>query len=82
MLRNFVLLVGLAAGASPALAKRDAPPPARAAQRFDFDDDEVIATPAAPNETRVDGRVAPSHPSLIRVRTSFRPELLKSAEDR
>jgi hypothetical protein len=56
------------------------PQPAPRPQRFDFDDDEVQGTIVQPSEDRVDGRRPHDFPSLIRVRTTFVPELVKSAD--
>lgn len=66
----------------PALAKQpnkpDAPPKS---QRFDFDDDEVRGGFDGPTQELVGGRIEVRHSSLIRVRTDFRPELIRTADD-
>jgi hypothetical protein len=46
-----------------------------------FDDDEVIATGIGPDGFPVDAAVHPKHLSLLKPRDSFKPELLKSAEN-
>ena len=64
-----------------ALAKKPAPadaPPA--AKHYDFDDDPVEVELPSAEGMGVDSLVRQSHPSLIRVRTTFVPELVKSSE--
>jgi hypothetical protein len=63
--------------ATPALAQR--PPKV---QKFDFDNDVVEAGRPLPQLEVVGSATRGRHPSLIRVRTTFVPELMKSAENR
>ncbi len=61
------------------------PPKARQAYdvpktHYDFDDDPVEGGFARPEDAFVDPRLAAKQRSLIRVRTDFIPELLKSAD--
>ena len=76
-------LVTLLALPSLALAQdHRAKPEPPAAKRFDFDDDLVEASRPLPPVEVVSTVGRHGFPSLIRVRTTFVPELLRSAEDR
>lgn len=70
--------------AGPVLAKRPPveKPDAPAVKRFDFDDDQVEAGRALPLYEVVDALKGARHESLVHPRTTFVPELIKSAEDR
>jgi hypothetical protein len=48
---------------------------------YEFDDDNVEGNLVRPDDSWIESRRAAKHSSLIRMRTSFVPELLKSAED-
>lgn len=48
--------------------------------RFDFDNDEVEASPMRPNGETVDGIRKLRQSSLVQARTNFKPEMLKSVE--
>jgi hypothetical protein len=71
-----VLLVATTAWARP----RPSPTPPPRAQRMEFDDDEVNGTLLGPEGDPVPGKPPIGHPSLIRVRQTFVPELLRSAD--
>lgn len=62
--------------------KLPAPEPPPKAQKLDFDDDIVDGALWAPEGSVVDRTRPVKHETMIRVRTSFVAELLKSAEDR
>ena len=84
MRTRIVCLLGALAFSAPALAAKKLNPaeqPAKA-QRFDFDDDEVTAGVALPQGEVVGARTGMRFESLIRTRTTFVPELVKSADDR
>lgn len=49
--------------------------------RYDFDDDVVEGELMRPDEMLVDVTKKAKHSTLIKIRTDFIPELLKSAED-
>ena len=68
--------------AAPALAQRPPVSPAPKVQRFDFDNDVVEADRSLPAVEMVLSRGPSRHASLIRVRTTFVPEMLKSAAER
>ena len=74
-----VLSIGGPALAKRAPADQSEPTPVK---HFDFDDDQVEAGRALPLYEVVEGRRGVRHESLVRPRTTFVPELLKSAEDR
>jgi hypothetical protein len=85
-----VLLPVVLAGvlqAAPEPARTDVPSPDRAPERagrvrrLEFDPDEITGHLARPEGTVVPGRTRRKHPSLIRVREHFVPEILASAED-
>jgi hypothetical protein len=47
---------------------------------YDFDDDQVEGTLVQPDTDLITGRLRSSHESLVRLRTTFQPEMLKSVE--
>lgn len=47
---------------------------------YDFDADEVVGTMVSPDSVMVDGRLGPKFGSMLKPRTSFQPELLKSVD--
>jgi hypothetical protein len=47
---------------------------------YDFDDEEVDGTLIQPDTDLVTGRLKATHDSLVRARTTFQPEMLKSVE--
>lgn len=49
-------------------------------QRFDFENDEVEGVLVGPDGLRVPGVTPIQHPSLIEIRASFVPEMLKTLE--
>ncbi len=51
------------------------------AKHYEFEADTLEGDIARPMSDTVTGRVEPKHPSLIRVRTAFVREIVKSAED-
>lgn len=79
----------LPALAAPALADQPAPAPDPAAPatvyapvtEHVFGGEEVEGRTARPDGERVEGRTGPRLTSLVRVRESFRAELLQSAAD-
>jgi hypothetical protein len=76
-----LMLLALPAGAKPTQPK---PPPAEGARvqaHYDFDDDLVEGGVLSPDGVIVDSRRPIKHSSLIKIRDTFVPELLKSAED-
>lgn len=62
--------------------KRDGAPTVSYKQRtnYDFDDEEVQGTLVQPDTDLVTGRRKATHESLVRLRTTFQPEMLKSVE--
>jgi hypothetical protein len=75
---------GGSAQAEPRDGSRKTPPAldgAAARTHYEFDDDSVEGNLVRPDDSWIDSRRAAKHSSLIRMRTSFVPELLKSAED-
>jgi hypothetical protein len=82
MTRIVCLLGALIVSAPVLAAKQNARAEASKPQRFDFDDDEVTAGVSLPQGEVVGARTAIGFESLIRVRTTFVPELVKSAQDR
>jgi hypothetical protein len=52
------------------------------AKHFDFDDDVVETDTVSPEGFPINSKIPPKFESLIKMRTSFKSELLKSAEDR
>jgi hypothetical protein len=76
------VLFTTSASARVARAERKARPPAQTVQRYDFDPDEVEGELLAPDGSSVQSAVRSRWDGLIRVRTTFVPELIKSAEDR
>lgn len=47
---------------------------------YDFDDDQVEGTLVQPDTDLITGRLKATHESLVRPRTTFQPEMLKSVE--
>jgi hypothetical protein len=77
-MRMLTLALVLAA-AGPALAK-DRPPQPVAKHIDDFDDEVVEAPLHAPWGDDVNAQRQARHPSLIRMREDFRPEMLRSMD--
>lgn len=77
-MRMLTLALALAT-AGPALAK-DRPPQVVAKHIDDFDDELVEAPLHAPSGDHINARRRARHPSLIRMRESFRPEMLRSMD--
>jgi hypothetical protein len=68
---------------SKAAAKKEAPKKAAAkkkAKNFDFTGDEIDASRIRPDGTAIFGLEGLSHKSLIRIRSEFIGEIVKSAE--
>jgi hypothetical protein len=87
-MRSLLVLAALAT-AAPAFAQRTAArtaqpaTPAPPVQRLDgFDDEEIGGNLLHPDGEAVTGARRPPHPSLVRARTTFVPELVRSALDR
>lgn len=85
----FVLVVLVTFGAGSALAQ---PKPAKPADKaapaaagktkvYDFTGDTIEGDLIKPEGSTVDARDFAKHSSLIRIRTNFIPEIIKSAED-
>jgi hypothetical protein len=71
--------------ATPAFAKRPAKEPpheevVQPTRHYDFDDDVVEGGLQNPDGEVVATRLPSKHPSLIKLRDDFLPELVKSAE--
>lgn len=47
---------------------------------YDFDDEEVQGSLVQPDTDLITGRTKATHESLVRLRTTFQPEMLKSVE--
>lgn len=62
--------------------KRDSAPTVSYKQRtnYAFDDDEVEGSLVQPDTDLITGRRKATHESLVRPRTTFQPEMLKSVE--
>ena len=87
-MRNLVVafvfvLVGVGGGvASAQPAAKDAPAPANNKTKvYDFSGDTIEGDLVKPEGSTVDARDFAKHSSLIRIRTNFIPEIIKSAED-
>jgi hypothetical protein len=65
-----------------ALAKKPPHSAEPKAQYFDFDDDKVEAGANLPAGELLSARKQSEFPSLIRVRTTFVPELIASADEK
>ena len=90
MIRSFAVGFALAmvAVSAPALAEDKKPPAdkggspgAAKVKVYDFSGDTIEGDLIRPEGTTVDARDFAKHASLIRIRTSFIPEIIKSAED-
>ncbi len=70
-----------AAAPSPTL-KRDGGQTVTYKQRtnYDFDDDQVEGAVIRPDVDVITGRTKSTHESLVRLRATFQPEMLKSVE--
>lgn len=83
-----LLVVAALAAAAPAFAQtkvaRDAQTPTAApVQRIDgFEDEEIGGNLLHPDGEAITGTLRVKHLSLVRARTTFVPELIKSAFDR
>ena len=83
----FVLFLGGIAAAQPAAkgggggAKADPPPSNGKTKVYDFSGDTIEGDLIKPEGSTVDARDFAKHASLIRIRTNFIPEIIKSAED-
>jgi hypothetical protein len=87
-----VVVAGLAVVASPAFADDKKPPPADKGggnggggngrvKVYDFSGDTIEGDLIKPEGSTVDARDFAKHGSLIKIRTNFIPEIIKSAED-
>lgn len=83
VIKGLLLLIGVMVlgSATPAWGGKSDARYQRAPQRLIFQDEVVHAGRKGPEGTVVQGRRKAPRTSLIRVRTSFLPELLKSAEN-
>ena len=77
-----VLISGVAA-AQPAPKPADKAPAAGGGKTkvYDFSGDTIEGDLVKPEGSTVDARDFAKHTSLIRIRTNFIPEIIKSAED-
>ena len=83
MFKMVLLMMLLAPPAGATLTQKKAPAePVRAQVHYDFDDDLVEGGVSQPDGSFIDSARPCKRSSLIKIRDSFLPELLKSAEDR
>lgn len=70
------------AAASSSTLKRDGGQTVTYKQRtnYDFDDDQVEGAVIRPDVDVITGRTKSTHESLVRLRATFQPEMLKSVE--
>lgn len=73
-----VLLMTGVAAAQPKAADKAAPAKTKV---YDFSGDTIEGDLVKPEGSTVDARDFAKHTSLIRIRTNFIPEIIKSAED-
>jgi len=79
MRKLVIMFAALAALSGSAFAqKKDAPPKVKT---YDFSGDTIEGDLVKPEGSTVDARDFAKHSSLIRIRTNFIPEIIKSAED-
>jgi len=79
VLRPLLAILILGAFATPALAQpKDKKPKVKV---YDFSGDTIEGDLIRPEGTSVDARDFAKHSSLIRIRSNFIAEILKSAED-
>ena len=80
-----VLVIAAGSGSARAQEKKggggDAKGSAPKVKVYDFSGDTIEGDLIRPEGTTVDARDFAKHSSLIRIRTNFIPEILKSAED-
>ena len=88
LVRPLIILVavaiGVAGSASTALAQEKKPAENAATPKtkvYDFSGDTIEGDLIKPEGSTVDARDFAKHSSLIRIRTHFIPEIIKSAED-
>ncbi len=80
--RILTLLAALALPCAPALAKKPPKPDApTAAKLMTFEDDQVEGDRTLPQMELIGVHTSGTHESLIRIRTTFVPEMLKSANE-
>ena len=70
----------LCAWGPPARAERPVPPPVT--KHLDFDDDKIEGDVVRPDDALVSGTKRARWTRLIRIRTNFLDELIRSTEDR
>jgi hypothetical protein len=83
-MRKLVLVfavLALATGTSFAQKKGDAAAGNGKVKVYDFSGDTIEGDLIKPEGSTVDARDFAKHSSLIKIRTSFIPEILKSAQD-
>ncbi len=86
-MRKLVLVIatlGLMVGSAAADDKKAPPAPAGGNGKvkvYDFSGDTIEGDLIKPEGSTVDARDFAKHSSLIRIRTNFIPEIVKSAED-
>jgi hypothetical protein len=71
----------LLAFATPALAQDSGKKDAKKVKTYDFSGDEIDGELVKPDGDFLDTRKFANHTSLIRIRTNFIKEIVKSAED-
>jgi hypothetical protein len=76
-----LLLLAAPAGAVPTRTKAPATEAPRPAVRYDFDDDLVEGGTLTPDGVIVDTLRPIKRSTMIKIRETFVPEMLKSAED-
>lgn len=80
-LSSALVLVLLLAGVAAAQPKATDKAPAGKTKVYDFTGDTIEGDLIKPEGSTVDARDFAKHSSLIRIRTNFIPEIIKSAED-
>ncbi len=82
-MRKLVIVFAVLGLASPAFAQKkgDAPQGNGKVKVYDFSGDTIEGDLIKPEGSTVDARDFAKHSSLIRIRTHFIPEIIKSAED-
>jgi hypothetical protein len=78
---GFVTAIGVTLIASMALAQKPASGKKEEGYGYEFSDDPLAAGGFGPNDATIRVRPGPVRTTLIRPRTSFVPEMLKSVEN-
>lgn len=78
---GWLVALMIALGATPALAQDKPGDKAAKVKVYDFSGDTIEGDLIKPEGSTVDVRDFAKHSSLIKIRTNFIPEIIKSAED-